>query len=406
MPGALHCTIAAGDAARSPWDAIVIGAGPAGSVAAILLARAGFEVLLVDRAVFPREKTCGCCVAASAIAALARLDLAHLLDHHGAAPMDRFDLRSAGQALEVPLPPGRVLSRRRFDAALVEEAILAGAAFLPRCLASVTAPDDLYRHVRLKAEGSNFHAKARLVIAAGGLGFSFDSGPGRARPLDRPWRRSRLGAATIVAGTEIDLPAGAVRMMVGAHGYVGLARIEDGRIAVAGALDPPRVRTLGLGAAAAEVFEECAQAPPADLASARWLGAPELTRRPQRIAGQRVLAIGDAAGFVEPFTGEGIAWAVGSARAAAALAVDFLKRDAVPWCTAMETQWTRSHAAFIAARQRRCRVIAEALRHGLLQSGCMRLGRAWPQLSRFVVNLVHGPTSVIMSGAAPARGSA
>ena len=72
------------------WDALVIGAGPAGSVAARELARRGCRVLLVDKATFPRPKVCGCCVNGAAIRALERLGLGHVLDgaiaarqHHG-----------------------------------------------------------------------------------------------------------------------------------------------------------------------------------------------------------------------------------------------------------------------------------------------------------------------------------
>ncbi|MCC6907994.1 MAG: NAD(P)/FAD-dependent oxidoreductase [Phycisphaerales bacterium] len=405
MPGAIEGSITAEDAARSTWDAIIIGAGPAGCVTATLLARGGFDVLLVDRAAFPRDKTCGCCVAASAIAALSRLDLEQVLDRCHAAPMDRFDLRSADQALEAPLPPGRVLSRRQFDAALVDESLSAGAAFLPHCLASTADSEESYRHVRLTADGNNVDAKARLVIAAGGLGFSFDVDPRHARARSRPWRRSRLGAATLVSAHGIDLPHGTVRMLVGSRGYVGMARIEDGRIAIAGALDPTRVRTCGgLAAAALEVFEQCAHAPPDDLAAAHWMGAPELTRRPRRIAGQRVLAVGDAAGFVEPFTGEGIAWAIESASAAAGLAAEFLARSQAPWSQTLESRWSRAHAALLAARQVRCRVIAEALRHRLVQSGCMRLGRALPALSRFIVNRLHAPMPAMGNSNRLARG--
>ena len=56
--------------ATHTWDAVVVGAGPAGSMAALGLARAGAAVLLVDRATFPRPKVCGCCLNGAALAAL------------------------------------------------------------------------------------------------------------------------------------------------------------------------------------------------------------------------------------------------------------------------------------------------------------------------------------------------
>ena len=78
--------ITAEEAAARSWDAVVVGAGPAGSVAARELARRGVSVLLVDKATFPRAKVCGCCLNAAALDTLAKIGLADLPRRCGAVP--------------------------------------------------------------------------------------------------------------------------------------------------------------------------------------------------------------------------------------------------------------------------------------------------------------------------------
>src|SRR5262249_46295116 len=114
------------------WDVVVIGAGPAGSLAARELARRNCTVLLVDRAAFPRWKVCGSCLNGRALAMLDEAGLGDLPERNEAVPLSAFHLAGGGRAATVSLPGGVALSRSRFDAALVEEAIREGAAFLPQ----------------------------------------------------------------------------------------------------------------------------------------------------------------------------------------------------------------------------------------------------------------------------------
>jgi 2-polyprenyl-6-methoxyphenol hydroxylase-like FAD-dependent oxidoreductase len=110
-------------------------------------------------------------------------------------------------------------------------------------------------------------------------------------------------------------------MATGRGGYVGLVRVEDGRLDMAAAFDPVFVKSVGgLGAAAETILREVGWPAPPALAEEPWKGTPALTRRARRLAGHRCFVVGDAAGYVEPFTGEGMAWAVMSAAAVAASA--------------------------------------------------------------------------------------
>lgn len=86
------------------WDAVVVGAGPAGSVTARELARRGRRVLLVDKATFPRAKVCGCCLNRASLAALDAVGLGDLPARLGAVPLDRVKLAAGRATVELNLP--------------------------------------------------------------------------------------------------------------------------------------------------------------------------------------------------------------------------------------------------------------------------------------------------------------
>src|SRR5204862_4738326 len=122
-------------AATRRWDVAVVGAGPAGALAAYEMATRGYSVLLIDKAAFPRGKVCGSCLNGQALAALHGAGLGTLTQSLGAVPLHRFWLASRGQRAVLQLPSGVAISRDSLDAALVLAAIHAGANFLPEALA-------------------------------------------------------------------------------------------------------------------------------------------------------------------------------------------------------------------------------------------------------------------------------
>src|SRR5262249_54121431 len=133
----IAATIELEAAAARVWEVVVIGAGPAGALAARQAALAGSRVLLVDSKKFPREKVCGACLNGGALAILQSVGLGSVPERLGGKPLKKFDLRSDSRQATLRLPAGVAVSRYRFDAALVEEAIAAGADFLPETFSSV-----------------------------------------------------------------------------------------------------------------------------------------------------------------------------------------------------------------------------------------------------------------------------
>jgi flavin-dependent dehydrogenase len=267
-------------------------------------------------------------------------------------------LAAKGRSAGIPLPGGAALSREALDAALVKEAIAAGATFRDGVMAR---PHELAR-------------TARVVIVATGLaGVQGPASPG-----------SRIGAGAVVpAGAVPDsFDRGTICLAAGRSGYVGLVRLEDDRLDAAAALDADFVRVRGgLGPAAEAILEESGGPRLPGLASLPWKGTTRLTRRPATVCRDRSFAIGDAAGYVEPFTGEGMAWALASATAVVPLAL----RGIEAWDDGLSKEWERVHSRLIRRRQGLCAVATRVLRSATFTGLVVRTLARFPVLARPVV---------------------
>jgi flavin-dependent dehydrogenase len=157
-------------------DVLIAGAGPAGATAAIVLARAGVRVLLVDREEFPRDTLCGDTVNPGALRALAGLDLrAGPLTQAFALAGSRLVFGAAAAVVASPGPGGLAVRRRDFDAWLLAEAVRAGARFEPRLIARHPLVErrprgDVVRGLVLasRTRGTDLRLPALATIAADG----------------------------------------------------------------------------------------------------------------------------------------------------------------------------------------------------------------------------------------------
>ncbi len=368
------------------WDAVVVGAGPAGSAAARELARRGLAVLLVDRAPFPRWKVCGCCLNARALALLAGMGLGGLAPRCGAVPLGSLRLATIGQQARVPLAGGVALSRTVLDAALADAAVAAGAEFWPGTHAALAGVGEDRRWLSLRRHGREMTVGAGVVLAADGLGGKLVAHETKASPPAAVG--SRIGAGAVADDGPAFYERGTVFMACGAGGYLGLVRLEDGRLDLAAALDPALVRrAAGPAHAAAALLREVGWPVPPDLAALEWRGTPAQTRQPKRLAAERLFVIGDAAGYVEPFTGEGMAWALAAAAAVAPLAA----RAAEHWEPSLMREWASRHRSVIAGRQGPCRVAAQVLRRPALARAVVGVLARFPGVARPVVRYLNAP---------------
>lgn len=301
-------------------DVLVVGAGPAGAALAGRMARAGASVLLVESAMHPRPKACAEYASPRIVEELGRIGLDGC---HAAVPLHGMHLHAGGRASMIRYADRRGprnawgVDRPTFDARLAAHAADCGAELRERASA-----------VRLETAGGRArgawirdHERDReeLVTADWTVGADgVRSTVARLVGVERPVRfPRRLGLVAHYTGVDGLTDHG--EMHVGAGGYVGLAPMPGGELNVAMALplDADRVSSAARFDGAIAAIPTVAQR----LAGAQRMtpirGAAPIGHRVSRTAGPGWLLIGDAAGFVDPFTGEGIHRALRSARAAA-----------------------------------------------------------------------------------------
>ena len=395
-------TISAPQAGRTAWDVVVVGAGPAGSMAARQLAREGLSVLLVDRQLFPRWKICGACLNAGSTNALREAGLGTMLQDLGAVRLSEMRIAAWSRQACLRLPESFSVSRRALDAALLTAAIEAGVEFLPGASATLGPccrdAGDLARHsvpssasgariVRLSLGAGRVSVAGRVVVAADGLSGGLLSSDGAGRTdWQAPAARVGVGATSPI-GPDFYVP-GTIFMAIGTSGYLGLVRLENQQLNIAAAFDKNYLRHAGgAGKAAAAVLEQAGLPAIGGVESLAWKGTVPLTRRPAARAIERVFAIGDAAGYVEPFTGEGISWAL-----AGALVVSSFVRSAVrSWDSSLVTLWEKHYRDTIARSQRTCAILASLLRRPLVVRSAVALLEQLPAVAVPVVRRVGRP---------------
>lgn len=350
------------------WDVVVVGAGVAGAVGALHAARSGLHVLLIEKSPWPREKVCGGCLNAAALHALADAGI----ELHDGLRYARMRLACGGRIAEFPLPEGLALSRKRLDALLVGHAIRAGASFVSDTRASLGDATQHGREVLLKSGATSCTIFARVVLDCSGLASRLLSEVGWQVPA-----RARIGVGTCRGNAPAGYRPGVIHMACAAHGYVGLVRAEDGSANIAAALDPEWCSEIGgPRRAVAEILAAVGFPAIENLRDLHWRGTPHLTRTRRALGAERVLILGDAAGYVEPFTGEGMAWAI-----ADAAAVTPLVREAVAnWAGDIVVRWSALHARNVHARQRVCRGVSKLLRRPRLLTAALPAMNAAPAL--------------------------
>ena len=371
------------EARNSAWDVVVVGAGPAGSVAAIGLARQGLQVLLVDRSEFPRHKLCGACLNSQSVAGLQALGLTSALQQLNGIDLAQFRLQSAGRKLTLQLPGGLAVSRRSMDAMLVQSAIEEGVQFLPQVSLELL-PETSTEMRQLGTNDPNASPiETRVVILATGLGaerLSHDSGLEVVADAG-----SRIGAGTTTENFPSDYTPGTIFMAVAKQGYVGLTRTEGSVLNIAAALDRSAVRDSSPQDVCWQIIEEARFPATAEMFAGNWRGTSALTRRRKTPGTHRVFVIGDAAGYVEPFTGEGMAWAIRGGHAV----IPFARKAVNVWNSDLLKEWTITSQRLIGRGQRLCRALSAILRYPIAVRSLISIVTMLPPLGDAVVRQLN-----------------
>ena len=357
----------------SPFDVVVIGAGPAGSAAAGCLAGRGRRVLIVEKDRFPRRKVCGDFLSASAAEALDVLGLRGEIERE-AERIRRGTLAVAG-GREIPfrLPEAALsLSRERLDARLASWAETQGAQSRFGALVHGIEGSPAGFRVRFSEGPNESQVEARHVVAAWGRWDAMD----RARTPQGRHGHLFLGWCREFAPDEDVVPAGRVGLYLFPGGYCGLSRVEGGGVHFAGLVDHATRRRLAPGWDAVVAHARDSNraldraldrlTPSTDFKGA---GPVYLEAKPPTKGG--ALMVGDAAGVVDPFSGQGLACALASGiLAATTLEKGF--SGALAW-----NDVPRAYAAAWKARFRKRFGWSAAFRHLVSRPGVARAAARW-----------------------------
>jgi geranylgeranyl reductase family protein len=317
-------------------DAVVVGGGPAGAAAAARLAARGFRIVLIDRASFPRDKVCGDFVGPTALAELADLGVAQTPAFRATSKMADLALHVDGDQLTVLGVPkvdglpgyGRVIPRLQLDAWILDAARQAGATVLDgrKVTAVEQAPDAVT--VQGQSAAGPWQLRTRLLLGADGS----NSVVARMLRGGVPPRQDRILAVRAYFD-DVGGPAGQGDVCFRSDsfpGYYWLFPAGGGSanlgVGMLVSTYPPSGRNLRemllrLIAEDASLQDRLRGA----RMRGKVLGHPLTTYNPRLpLTGDRVMLLGDAAGLINPLNGEGIQYALHSARWAADIAVDCL----------------------------------------------------------------------------------
>jgi geranylgeranyl reductase family protein len=343
------------------WDLVIVGAGPAGSSAALgaLHAEPGLRVLLMDRADFPRDKSCGDGIAPHVFDALAGVGVTGVQD--GWTPLTRLELARGESSVSRPMArPVWVIPREVFDARLVERATDAGAVLVRHRVGSVEQTEGrvvldgrLRAPVAVGADGAHSSVRSTLGLRTGRRALAIRG--------YAPTPEGRRGTQVIRYGDRRQL----------AYAWAfdrgdGLSNIGYGELLPDEHEDDPPSRSL--------LLDQLERLLPGSVAAGeKWRGhhLPLSSWRWDQPDG-RVLLAGDAAGLINPMTGEGIYYAVATGIAAGRAAVTAIGLHDPASAGALHR---RSVRGLLASHLRHTWMAARLAKHPLIVEGGIRSAR-------------------------------
>ena len=314
---------------KPDYDAIIVGAGPAGAAAAALLAQAGWRIALIEKTSFPRRKVCGEFISATTWPLLRQLGVADSLLEIAGPVVRRVGLYSGNVMASAALSPdareqegGRALGREHLDTLLLQRAAGLGADIRqPWTLSGMTANCGGYDCTIVdKGRAQTRHLRARLIIAAHG---SWESGAMPSQSLRCAPRRDDLFGFK-AHFVNCALPTDLMPLIAFPGGYGGMVHTDGGRVSLSCcirrdqlALARQRLPRASAGPAVlAHVAASCKGVSLALLAATPqggWLSAGPLRTGIRSFGNDGIFTIGNAAAEAHPIVAEGISMAIQSA---------------------------------------------------------------------------------------------
>lgn len=308
------------------FDAIVIGGGPAGATTALLLARAGWAVALVEKKAFPRRKVCGEFISATNLPLLKELGIADYYLAHGGPPVQRVGLFAGNTVINATMPCGdnsagkwgHALGREYLDTLLLEQARLAGAKiWQPWSVMQFEKQGHYYKCILTQKEKTEEILGQMIILANGSWEKSLVQ---KSTSLHKP--TDFLGFKAHF--TKCDLAIDLMPLLVFPGGYGGMVHTDNGRVTLSCGVIRKTLQQLrklhpGLSAGdavACHIISTCKGAADVLLNAQRegqWLSVGPLRPgiRPRYTEG--VFFVGNSAGEAHPIVAEGISMALQSA---------------------------------------------------------------------------------------------
>jgi menaquinone-9 beta-reductase len=346
------------------WDVAVIGGGPAGSTAAAFAAKAGLKTLLIDRAVFPREKVCGDCLnpgcwevfnQLGVAAEIASLPSAHLrwvafTNLRGYRIEHQFP--NAG-------PPETGIRRSALDHALLMNAEKAGAEIWQGEPVTGVERGWLIKTARRQV-------RTRFLVAADGRNSSV------ARFLGA-FPRTRTDRVACQTYFSADRPLH-IALELNRLGYMGIGTVGEGAVNLCIVARPKQIEEMRF-----RISERFGLTP-----EHRWNTVAPLSRRPVETDDPTLFYVGDAARVVEPFTGEGIFYGLKTGWLAAESIIESHRNG-----PSFRHRYAERHRQLYAGRLWINQLARLSVLHPGVSSTCLEVLRFWPwpleQLTRRVV---------------------
>jgi len=386
---------------KTHFDALIVGAGPAGSSAAILLAQAGWSVALLEKQVFPRRKVCGECLAASNLPLLDALGIGAEFIAQAGPELRHTAVMRGTRSMVAELPPaphsqypwGRALGREVLDTMLLERVRAVGAEVLqPWAVQKINGAAGFHQcTVREAASDKLAVLQAPVVILA--------HGSWEPLPADRAVQRMARSGSDLLAFKAnfngASLAPGLLPVLFFMGGYGGMVLADYGLVTLACCIRADRLDALrreSPGKPAGDVIEamlrrECqgvGDVLHGAMRQGAWMASGPLAPGVRLQSNEEVFRIGNAAGEAHPIIGEGMSMALQSAWLLCTRLIQARQENAATvganWQRAVRKDYAAQWRSTFVPRMRLASAFAHLAMRPVTSAALLMLMTRWPSL--------------------------
>lgn len=376
---------------ESKVEILIIGAGLSGLTAALHFLKSGFAVTLVEKQTYPHHKVCGEYLSNEVLPYLEWLDLDLTVLSPIAIQQFNFSTDD-GQLLESPLPLGGIgISRYSLDHFLFQQAVDRGCQMIHDTVLSVNFKEELDLF-EVKLTGSNL-ITAKIAIGAYGKRDTLD------QKLSRSFIRKKSPWLAIKAHYAGNFPDDLVAIHNFEGGYCGVSKVENNKINICYLVDylsfkkyksipEHRLKVLYQNPHLRKVFEG------SRLLFEQPVTISQISFEKKTIIENHVLMIGDTAGLIHPFCGNGMAIAIHSAKLCASCVIDYLTQESISRHS-LERKYQKLWNQNFLSRMTAGKIMAGILRKKQLRNKFMRILIKYPFLLSMMIKQTHGKPILI-----------